>query len=127
MPGFQVYAGLGLVGLGIGAIVYGVTMKTTEDSTKPRTAIHWVVVVIGALVAIIGVLMVVFYYVGQKGVCKPTKGFKCISVEESEVPLVQYSLKMAKQERQAASSSRLNSVKQAWLNAQAAQLPQNSQ
>jgi hypothetical protein len=112
MPSFQVWLGVILIILGVAGAAYSTTMKTTESDGKKHSSIHWIAVIIGVIVAIIGFLLIFLGVKSGIGVCRPTKGFKCLSIPENEVKSVKYLLATGMEQNKSYSNQRYSALQQ---------------
>lgn len=112
MPSFQIWLGIILIILGVGGAVYSTTIKTTETDANKHSSIHWLAVAIGVIVAIIGFLLIFLGWKSGRGVCRPTKGFTCLSIPDNEVSSVKYLLKTGADQNKSYSKQRYSSLQQ---------------
>ena len=112
MPSFQIWLGGGLFLLGSIGAAYSTTIKTTETDANKHSSIHWLAVAIGVIVAIIGFLLVFLGWKSGRGVCRPTKGFTCLSIPDNEVNSVKYLLKTGVDQNKSYSRQRYASLQQ---------------
>lgn len=58
-----------LIVIGAGLAAYSLTVKTVESNNKPRSAAHYVYIVVGIIMVLIGILIIIVLYSRKKGKC----------------------------------------------------------
>jgi hypothetical protein len=75
-----------LIIIGSGLATYSFTVKTVESNNKKRSSVHWVYMFVGAILVIVGVLIVMLkIFKGCKCVqnCVAYEGETCVSVPQA--------------------------------------------
>jgi hypothetical protein len=58
MPPFFAWIAILIVAIGSGLLTYSFTVKVVENGTKDRSEVHWVYMLVGLIMIIIGVILI---------------------------------------------------------------------